>query len=65
MSTLASRFQVPERGLARYTGTLSRETALFLMAAEVVGVTPSPGTSAGDHLASGLIPIAVQACVCP
>ena len=69
MSTLDSRFQVPERGLARYTGTLSRETALFLTAAGVVGahiaddnfLQPEPGTSAGDHLASGLIPIAVWA----
>ena len=67
MSTPASRLHATEGGLALYTGTLRRETALFLMAVGVVGLhivddnflQPEPGTSAGDHLASGLIPIVV------
>ena len=71
MSTLASRLDVQTGGLARHATALRRETALFLIAVGVVGLhigddnflQPEPGTSAGDHLASGLIPVAVLTAV--
>ncbi len=69
MSTHAPRLQIPAGGLAESASTLRRETALFLIALGVVGLhivddnflQPEPGTSPGDHLASGLIPIVVLA----
>jgi dienelactone hydrolase len=50
---------------------MRRETGLFLLGMAAVAVhvvddnfvQPQPGTSAGDHLASGLIPVAVLAAV--
>ena len=50
-------------------GVAGREYRLFLLAVGLVGLhivddnflQPEPGTSAGDHLASGLVPIAVLA----
>ena len=46
---------------------LSRETLLFLLALGVIALhviddhylQPEPGTAAGDHLVSGLVPLAV------
>ena len=69
MSTLASTLQVPAVGRALHASTVRRSTAVFLIAVGVVGLhivddnflQPEPGTSAGDHLASGLIPIALLA----
>jgi uncharacterized protein len=57
--------------LARLASTLRREYVLFLLATGAVGLhfaddnflQPEPGTSVGDHLASGLVPIAVLAAV--
>jgi fermentation-respiration switch protein FrsA (DUF1100 family) len=53
--------------LARFAIAVRRETALFLVGTGVIGVhvlddnflQPQPGTSAGDHLVSGLVPLAV------
>ena len=50
-------------------GGRSRETALFLIAIALIAlhviddsfVQPQPGTSAGDHLVSGLVPLALLA----
>ena len=60
-----------EHLLSRVASALRREYALFLLATGAVGLhfaddnflQPEPGTSAADHLASGLIPIAVLAAV--
>ena len=57
--------------LTHLPGALRREYTLFLLATGAVGLhivddnflQPEPGTSAGDHLASGLVPIAVIAVV--
>jgi hypothetical protein len=57
-------------GLARLASAVTRE-ALTLTALGIVGLhliddnflQPEPGTSAGDHLASGLIPVAVLATI--
>jgi hypothetical protein len=60
----------PTPGIAtRLRVTAGRETALFLLGIGIVGVhilddnflQPPPGTSAGDHLFSGLVPIALLA----
>jgi hypothetical protein len=60
----------PTPGIATRLGvTARRETALFLLGIGIVGVhvlddnflQPPPGTSAGDHLLSGLVPIALLA----
>src|SRR6266536_562273 len=66
-SPLAGRENSP----SRLVSALRREYALFLLATGAVGLhfaddnflQPEPGTSAGDHLASGLVPIAVLAAV--
>jgi len=58
-------------GPARIASTVTRETASTLTALGIVGLhivddnflQPEPGTSAGDHLASGLIPVAVLAAI--
>src|SRR5215208_5334004 len=65
---------VPQRDLipprvARLARSLTRETALVRTAVAAVALhvaddnffQPEPGTSAGDHLASGLVPVAVLA----
>ncbi len=57
--------------LVRLASALRREHVLLLLATGAVGLhfaddnvlQPEPGTSPGDHLASGLIPIAVLAAV--
>ena len=57
--------------LVRLASALRREYALLLLATGAVGLhfaddnflRPEPGTSPGDHLSSGLIPIAVLAAV--
>jgi len=58
---------------ARFAGVrladLVRETGLFVLAIATIALhvlddsflQPSPGTSAGDHLVSGLVPLAVLA----
>jgi hypothetical protein len=64
-----SQLPARERLLARLASALRREYALVLFATGAVGLhfaddnflQPEPGTSAGDHLASGLVPIAVLA----
>lgn len=51
--------------LARLASALRRESALYLLATGAIALhfvddnflQPEPGTSAGDHLASGLVPI--------
>jgi len=68
-SSVTSRLSWQARGLARVGAVVSSEFVLVLSAAAIFGVhiaddnflQPEPGTSAGDHLASGLIPIAVLA----
>jgi hypothetical protein len=60
-----------ESVLTRVAGVLGRDYALFLLATGAVGLhivddnvlQPEPGTWAGDHLGSGLVPIAVLAVV--
>lgn len=54
---------------ARGRHTTGKETALFVLAATVIAIhviddsflQPQPGTSAGDHVFSGLIPLALLA----
>jgi uncharacterized protein len=66
-----SQLQVRAYRLVRRASALQRESALFLIATSAVALhivddnffQPEPGTSAGDHLASGLVPIAVLAAV--
>jgi hypothetical protein len=53
--------------LGRGIGAVRRETLLFLLAIGVIALhviddhylQPEPGTAAGDHLVSGLVPLAV------
>jgi len=53
--------------LARLVGVVRREASLFRIGVGVVAIhvvddsflQPQPGTSAGDHLVSGLVPVAV------
>jgi hypothetical protein len=55
------------RGGRRAAGALRREAAIFTLGMVVIAVhvlddnfaQPQPGTSAGDHLVSGLVPLAV------
>jgi hypothetical protein len=71
--TITATSHVPGRGhgLSRLASAVKREEALFLLCVGVVAlhfaddnyVQPQPGTSAGDHLASGLIPIALLAAI--
>ncbi|MGH3118124.1 MAG: alpha/beta hydrolase [Gaiellales bacterium] len=71
--TASATSHLPRRGrlLARLASALRPEYALFPVATGAVGLhilddnflQPEPGTSAGDHLASGLVPIAVLAVV--
>ena len=58
--------------LARVAGAVRSETAFARVAIGVVALhvvddnflQPNPGTSAGDHLASGLVPLAILAARC-
>src|SRR5437867_3326576 len=61
----------PQALAARVAGAVRNETALVRLGLCAVALhivddnflQPEPGTSAGDHLASGLVPIAVLAAV--
>jgi dienelactone hydrolase len=65
----AARLASPTTRLADLATTLRRECGLFLIGVVAIALhvlddsflQPSPGTSAGDHLVSGLIPLAVLA----
>ena len=68
MSTAAAaRFERPP--LADLVRALGREAGLFVLGVATIALQvlddsflqPSPGTSAGDHLVSGLVPLAVLA----
>jgi len=67
MTTTAASISRPESGLVQLVRTARRETVLVVAGLLVVAVhvlddsflQPQPGTSAGDHLVSGLVPIAV------
>src|SRR6476646_7661476 len=71
MTTVTSPHDLRAARLARRTGAVTRETAFTAVAVGIVGLhivddnflQPEPGTSAGDHLASGLIPVAVLAAI--
>ena len=57
----------PVRRLARVTARLRREAALFVLGIALIALhvlddnflQPQPGTSPGDHLVSGLVPLAL------
>jgi uncharacterized protein len=63
----ASRSWTPERRLACLTVIARRQSTLFLLGTGAVAlhllddafVQPEPGTAAGDHLISGLVPLGV------
>ena len=67
--TASATSQLPARDhrFARLAHAVQREQALVVLAVGAIGVhiaddnymQPQPGTSGGDHLASGLIPLAV------
>jgi len=67
MSTAASVFSGRERGLARALAAARSETTLARLGLGAIALhvlddsffQPQPGTSAGDHLVSGLVPFAV------
>jgi dienelactone hydrolase len=69
--TEATGSHVPRRGhpLGRLANALRREAAIFTLGITVIAVhvlddnfvQPQPGTSASDHLVSGLVPLAVLA----
>jgi hypothetical protein len=67
METAATHTQMSVPVLARIAAAARREYTLFLAGIGVIGVhvvddnfiQPPPGTSAGDHLAGGLVPLAV------
>jgi DNA mismatch repair protein MutL len=64
-----ARSASPRPRLADLATALRRESGLFLLGVIVIALhvlddsflQPSPGTSAGDHLVSGLVPLAVLA----
>ncbi len=66
-----SRPSTPGRALSRVAAIAGREYGLFCIGAGAVAVhvlddsflQPGPGTSAGDHLVSGLVPVAVLALI--
>ncbi len=63
----ASRSWTPERRLARLAAIVRPKRTLFLLATGAVAVhllddsflQPEPGTAAGDHLISGVVPLGV------
>jgi uncharacterized RDD family membrane protein YckC len=71
MSTITSRHTAQAGGLVRLASAVTRETALTLISVGIVGLhivddnflQPEPGSAAGAHLASGLIPVAVLAAI--
>ena len=66
-TTTAARFASPR--LADLVRAIGRESGLFVLGVAMIALhvlddsflQPSPGTSAGDHLVSGLVPLAVLA----
>ncbi len=66
-ASATSPLQARDHLLGRVVHAVQREQALLVLAAGAIGVhiaddnymQPQPGTSAGDHLASGLVPLAV------
>ena len=71
MSTLAHAPGAERTIVSRLTSAFSNETALVRLALGLAAIPivddnfvhPEPGTSAGDHLLSGLVPLAVLAAV--
>lgn len=71
MSAITSQQTAQARRFARRASAVSREAALTLLAVGIVGLhivddnflQAESGTAAGDHLASGLIPLAVLAAI--
>jgi uncharacterized protein len=69
MSTVAGAQDAAGSGTRAHSAALRRETAIARTALAVVGLhyadvaffQPEPGTSAGDHLVSGLVPIGLLA----
>jgi hypothetical protein len=69
MNTIALRSQPEATVASRVASTLRNESTLARLALGAVALhvvddnflQPQPGTSAGDHLVSGLVPIAVLA----
>src|SRR5215204_6518389 len=69
--TASATAQLPERQhrLARLPHAIHQERALFLLTCGAIGLhvaddnflQPEPGMSAGDHLVSGLVPLALVA----
>ena len=65
----AARLASPRRRLAGLASVLRRESGLFGLGVVVIAlhvlddnfVQPQPGTSAGDHLIGGLVPLAALA----
>ena len=70
-AAVTSDAHVRTSSLGRQALTIGRASGFFLIATSAIALhivddnylQPKPGTSAGDHLASGLIPIAVLAAV--
>jgi hypothetical protein len=70
-ASATSDLTIPTSSLGRRARTLTRASAFSLIATSAVALhivddnflQREPGTSAGDHLASGLVPIAVLAAV--
>src|SRR6266498_3977851 len=66
-----SRPSTPGRALSRVAAMAGREYGLFWIGGGAIAVhvlddsffQPEPGTSAGDHLVSGLVPVAVLALI--
>ncbi len=67
MTTTAARLARPESGFLRLVRTAVREHALVVAGLVVIALhvvddsflQPQPGTSAGDHLVSGFVPLSV------
>jgi uncharacterized protein len=69
ITATAARVASPRRRLADLASAVRRESRLFVLGVAVIALhvlddsflQPAPGTSAGDHLVSGLIPLAALA----